>query len=440
MPNSNQFTLANVTTNCEDWNREAVMHIMSLTQPPAYSYSVPPQMPMPLEVVDRRSPPSGDDEDDRVKRPMNAFMVWSRKMRKKIADENPKMHNSEISKRLGTQWKGLSDEEKRPYIDEAKRLREAHMKKHPNYKYKPKRKKQQPLRRFPLDMGHPATYGAFFGQRPATLPQLSNPAAMSPRPLWNGQAPQYAAMQRAPDAYVNRGYYATSTPSPTAYSYSYGPTNGTTYCTARSPYSTTHAQVWAGTPSPVSTPMNGYTTCSLQPQTTTTGSMHEFPSPTAQQPGSLVTAYSDAGSYSAGSPGSNFSLSFTSACTPTGSLQGQQHHLDTSSGSPIPINSPVESVDSYSGPMLGKTPEDSITSDSGAENDLSSISSMINVYLDDPTGGVVGLPEHVHSDTDFKLSAHCGSEFVNGTSVFTPTNDTLLDSSATTTMPLQHLI
>lgn len=85
---------------------------------------------------------SPTEQTGHIKRPMNAYMVWSRKERRRIAEEFPRMLNSEISKRLGTEWNLLAPEKKKPYIDEAKRLRMEHKKEHPEYKYQPKRKQK----------------------------------------------------------------------------------------------------------------------------------------------------------------------------------------------------------------------------------------------------------------------------------------------------------
>ena len=60
--------------------------------------------------------------------------------RRRIVAAAPDMHNAEISKQLGKRWKLLSEEQRKPYREEAQKLKLMHRREYPDYKYRPKKK------------------------------------------------------------------------------------------------------------------------------------------------------------------------------------------------------------------------------------------------------------------------------------------------------------
>ncbi|GAB6023819.1 hypothetical protein CHUAL_008563 [Chamberlinius hualienensis] len=109
--------------------RDAVSRVLK-----GYDWSL---VPMPTK------PSSSEKKKPHVKRPMNAFMVWAQAARRKLADQYPHLHNAELSKTLGKLWRLLNEDERKPFIAEAERLRVVHKKEYPDYKYQPRRRKSQ---------------------------------------------------------------------------------------------------------------------------------------------------------------------------------------------------------------------------------------------------------------------------------------------------------
>lgn len=66
------------------------------------------------------------NKNGRVKRPMNAFMVWAREFRGRLAAAMPNATNSDISVTLGQVWAALSSEDKKQYYEAAERIKQKH--------------------------------------------------------------------------------------------------------------------------------------------------------------------------------------------------------------------------------------------------------------------------------------------------------------------------
>ncbi|XP_037008160.2 transcription factor SOX-30 [Artibeus jamaicensis] len=118
--------------------------------------------------------PFSKDRNGHVKRPMNAFMVWARIHRPALAKANPAANNAEISVQLGLEWNKLSEEQKKPYYDEAQKIKEKHREEFPGWVYQPRPGKRK---RFPLSVSNvfPGTTQNITSTNPATIYPYRSP-------------------------------------------------------------------------------------------------------------------------------------------------------------------------------------------------------------------------------------------------------------------------
>ncbi|EAT44266.1 AAEL004381-PA [Aedes aegypti] len=74
-------------------------------------------------------------KDAKIRRPMNAFMIFSKRHRALVHQKHPNQDNRTVSKILGEWWYALKQDEKTKYHELASEVKEAHFRAHPEWKW-----------------------------------------------------------------------------------------------------------------------------------------------------------------------------------------------------------------------------------------------------------------------------------------------------------------
>lgn len=86
-------------------------------------------------VVKEPQSPATKQKEPKIRRPMNAFMIFSKRHRAMVHQKHPNQDNRTVSKILGEWWYALKPEEKNRYHELASEVKEAHFRTYPEWKW-----------------------------------------------------------------------------------------------------------------------------------------------------------------------------------------------------------------------------------------------------------------------------------------------------------------
>ncbi|CAG8813131.1 34533_t:CDS:2, partial [Racocetra persica] len=91
-----------------------------------------PQLRTPQTIgTTSTTPISSARRDRKLRRPMNAFLIFNKEMRPKVLEMNPNMSVAEISKTIGENWRNMSER----YLQKARDLKSEFHESHPDFVY-----------------------------------------------------------------------------------------------------------------------------------------------------------------------------------------------------------------------------------------------------------------------------------------------------------------
>ncbi|XP_071959061.1 protein capicua homolog isoform X2 [Antedon mediterranea] len=109
--------------------------IKSLSSPPPSKRRSQSLSSLPKDSPEKEPKSPKKKDKSHVRRPMNAFMIFSKRHRALVHQRHPNQDNRAVSKILGEWWYALGTKEKQQYLDLASQVKEAHFKAHPDWKW-----------------------------------------------------------------------------------------------------------------------------------------------------------------------------------------------------------------------------------------------------------------------------------------------------------------